>query len=63
MLCAGFFLGLCMYKGRARNPALAPWPSMIYCAFLGLFFEPEDRAKMFLWNVTQQTYTVLYPKR
>jgi hypothetical protein len=24
MLCAGFFLGLCMYKGRARNPALAP---------------------------------------
>jgi hypothetical protein len=23
---------VCMYKGRARNPALAPRPSMIYCA-------------------------------
>jgi hypothetical protein len=23
---------VCMYKGWARNPALAPRPSMIYCA-------------------------------
>jgi hypothetical protein len=25
----------CMYKGWARNQALAPRPSMIYCAFIG----------------------------
>jgi hypothetical protein len=38
---------VCMYKGWARNPALAPRPSMIYCAspFNKPFINPTLRMK------------------